>query len=143
MSVKASQTVTINVPMQQVLDTIRDVAGQKDWWPGTISSEVIETDAEGRPARARLVNDVKVAKDEFELDYTHSDTGMAWTLVAPSKAQKAQTGSWELKDKGGSTEATVTLDVDSSLPLPGFVQKKVIGDTLKGATAGLKKHLGG
>lgn len=143
MSVSASKTVTINAPLDEVLATIRDVAGQKDWWPGTISSEVLETDAEGRPTRAALVNDVKVAKDSFELDYTHTDNGMAWSLVAPSKAQKAQTGSWELTDKGGSTEATVSLTVDSSLPLPGFVQKKVIGDTLKGATEGLKKHLNG
>ncbi len=143
MSVTASKTVTINAPLDQVLATVRDVAGQKDWWPGTISSEVLETDDEGRPTKAALVNDVKVAKDSFELAYEHSDTGMSWSLVAPSKAQKAQTGSWALVDKGGKTEATVTLTVDSSLPLPGFVQKKVIGDTLKGATSGLQKHLGG
>jgi hypothetical protein len=143
MSVTASKTVTINAPLDRVLATVRDVAGQKDWWPGTISSEVLETDAEGRPTKAALVNDVKVAKDSFELVYEHSDTGMSWSLVAPSKAQKAQTGSWALVDKGGKTEATVTLTVDSSLPLPGFVQKKVIGDTLKGATSGLQKHLGG
>jgi Polyketide cyclase / dehydrase and lipid transport len=143
MSVSASKTVTINAPLDQVLATIRDVAGQTEWWPGTISAVVDSTDEAGLPARATLVNDVKVAKDEFQLDYEHSDTGMSWSLVAPSKAQKAQKGSWVLVDKGGSTEATVSLDVDSSLPLPGFVQKKVVGDTLKGATEGLRKHLGG
>ncbi|MFN8126050.1 MAG: SRPBCC family protein [Candidatus Nanopelagicales bacterium] len=143
MSVSASKSVTIDAPLDQVLATIRNVPGQTEWWPGTISAVVDTTDDNGLPTRATLVNDVKVAKDEFQLDYQHSDTGMSWTLVAPSKAQKAQTGSWELVDKGGKTEATVSLDVDSSLPLPGFVQKKVINDTLKGATEGLRKHVSG
>jgi hypothetical protein len=43
-------------------------------------------------------------------------------------------------DKGGTTEATMALTVDSSLPLPGFMQKKVVKDTLKGATKALKAH---
>ena len=136
MSVSASKTVTINAPLDQVLATIRDVAGQTEWWPGTISAVVDTTDDAGLPARATLVNDVKVAKDEFQLDYEHSDTGMSWTLVAPSKAQKAQKGSWVLVDKGGATEATVSLDVDSS-PVARLRAKKVIGDALKGATEGL------
>jgi hypothetical protein len=143
MAVSASRTVTINAPIDQVMGTIRDVAGQTQWWPGTVSADVVETDDQGRVTRAALVNDVKVAKDSFEVDYEHTDDGMTWRLVAPSKAQKSQSGSWVLVDKGGATEATLSLTVDSSLPLPGFVQKKVVGDTVKGATEGLKKHLGG
>jgi hypothetical protein len=60
--------------------------------------------------------------------------------VAPTKVQKSQTGSWALVDKGGTTEATMSLTVDTSLPLPGFVQKKTLKDTLKGATTGLAKQ---
>ena len=54
--------------------------------------------------------------------------------------QKAQEGSWALVDKGGRTEATMSLTVDTSLPLPGFVQKKTVKDTLKGATSALAKQ---
>jgi hypothetical protein len=54
--------------------------------------------------------------------------------------QKRQEGSWSLVDRGGSTEATMTLTVDTSLPLPGFVQKKTVKDTLKGATSALAKQ---
>jgi hypothetical protein len=143
MSVSGSRTVTINAPLDDVLATVRDVAGQVDWWPGTISAEVTETDDEGRVTKAALVNDVKVAKDSFDIDYAHTEDGMTWSLAAPSKAQKSQSGSWELADEGGSTKATLNLTIDSALPLPGFVQKKVLNDTLKGATEGLKKHLGG
>jgi hypothetical protein len=105
-----------------------------------VSAEVVSADADGLPSRARQVNDVKVAKDEFEVDYAHTDTGMSWSLVAPSKAQKDASGSWRLTPKGSGTEATLTLTIDPSLPLPGFLMKKTLGDTLKGATKGLKKH---
>ena len=132
--------MTINAPLDQVLAVVRNIPGQVDWFPGCVSAEVLSTDAEGRPARARQVNDVKVAKDEFEVDYVHSDAGMSWKLVAPSKAQKDASGSWSLASKGSGTEATLSLTIDPSLPLPGFLMKKTLGDTLKGATKGLKKH---
>ena len=140
MSVSGSETITINAPVADVLAIIRDVDNQSTWFPGNLESEVLETDDAGLPAKARMVNDVKVAKDEFELSYTHTDTGMSWSLVAPSKAQKGQDGSWSLADKGGQTEATMTLTVDSTLPLPGFMQKKIVKDTLSNATKALKKR---
>lgn len=132
--------MTINAPLDQVLAVIRNIPGQVEWFPGCVSAEVLSTDADGLPARARQVNDVKVAKDEFEVDYAHTGSGMSWKLVAPSKAQKDASGSWSLTAKGSGTEATLTLSIDPSLPLPGFIMKKALGDTLKGATKGLKKH---
>jgi ribosome-associated toxin RatA of RatAB toxin-antitoxin module len=140
MAVTDSLSVTVNAPLDQVLAFLRDIDNQKNWFPGNNESEVLERDDAGLPTRARLVNDVKVAKDDFQLDYVHSDTGFSWTLVAPTKVQKRQEGSWSLADKGGSTEATMTLTVDTSLPLPGFVQKKTVKDTLKGATSSLAKQ---
>jgi hypothetical protein len=138
--VSGSEAVTIKAPLADVLAVLRNLPGQVEWFPGCVSSEVLATGDDGLPTRARQVNDVKVAKDEFELDYAHTDSGMSWTLVAPSKAQKDASGSWSLKDKGGSTEATLSLSIDPSLPLPGFLVKKALGDTLKGATKGLKKY---
>ena len=137
MAVTDSMTVTVNAPADQVLAFLRDIDNQKNWFPGNTSSEVLERDADGRPTKARLVNDVKVAKDEFVLDYTHNDSGFSWHLPEPTKVQKTQEGSWTLVDKGGRTEATMSLTIDTSLPLPGFVQRKTLKDTLKGATKAL------
>lgn len=38
-----------------------------------------------------------------------------------------------------TTEATLQLEIDTPLPLPGFVQKKILDGIVKGALAGLKK----
>ena len=95
-AVSGSESVTINAPLDDVLAVIRNIPGQVEWFPGCVSAQVLATDADGLPSRARQVNDVKVAKDEFEVDYAHTDSGMSWKLVAPSKAQKDASGSWSL-----------------------------------------------
>jgi len=143
MSVTVDKSITVNAPIADVLAIVRDVNSQSEWFPGTISSKVTETYDDGLVKRAHLVNDVKIAKDEFDLDYTHTDTSMSWKLVAPSKSQKNQTGSWTLVDKGGATEVTFSLMVDSSLPVPGFLQKNTIKGTASGAVEGLKKRAEG
>jgi ribosome-associated toxin RatA of RatAB toxin-antitoxin module len=135
-----TMTVTVNAPLDEVLAFLRDIDNQKNWFPGNLASEVLERDEQGRPTKARLVNDVKVAKDEFTLDYAHNDTGFSWHLPTPTSVQKHQEGSWSLVDLGGSTEATMSLTIDTALPLPGFVQRKTLKDTLKGATSALVKQ---
>jgi ribosome-associated toxin RatA of RatAB toxin-antitoxin module len=136
-----SVSVTVDAPAADVLEFLRDIDNQKNWFPGNLESEVLERDADGRPLQARLVNDVKVAKDEFLLDYTHTDDGFSWVLVKPTSVQKSQVGSWRVIDVGEDrSEVTMTLTVDTSLPLPGFVQKRIVKDTLKGATSALVKH---
>jgi ribosome-associated toxin RatA of RatAB toxin-antitoxin module len=136
-----SLSVTVGAPAADVLAFLRDIDNQKNWFPGNVDSEVLERDAAGLPARARLVNDVKVAKDEFLLDYTHTDNGFSWVLVKPTSVQKSQVGSWQVIDVDGDRcEVTMTLTVDTSLPLPGFVQKRIVKDTIKGALSGLAKQ---
>jgi hypothetical protein len=139
-SVTVKESIAIDAPIQSVLSVIRDLPAQVEWFPGCVSSTVLQIDDGGLPLRARQVNDVKVAKDEFELDYTHTDSSMAWRLVAPSTAQKDASGSWSLVAKGDRTEATLSISLEPSLPLPGFLVKKAIGDTVKGATRALKEY---
>jgi hypothetical protein len=138
-SVSASDQVLIDAPLGEVLAVLRDVDDQSSWWPGMLASEVIATDGDGLVARSRLVNDVKVAKDEFELVYTHGEQSIAWSLAERSSAQRAQTGSWQLEDRDGATLATLELEIATTLPLPGMIQRKVVKDTVKGATKALKR----
>lgn len=141
MAVSDSRTVTLNAPATQALAFLLDIDNQKNWFPGNSESEVLERDDQGRPTRARLVNDVKVAKDAFELDYTHTDTGFSWVLPAPTRVQKVQEGSWKVVETGANQcDATMSLTIDTALPLPGFIQKKTVKDTVAGATSALVKQ---
>ncbi len=133
-------SVTVNAPAADVIAFLRNVDNQKGWMPGCLASEVLEKDAEGRPKKARLTNDVKVAKDTFELDYTQGADGFSWKLAEATKMQTQNDGSWRVVDKGGKSEATFSLTIDTPLPLPGFIQKKTLKDTLKGTTQALAKQ---
>ena len=147
--VHAESTVRIERPAEEVLAVLRDIAGQSGWWPGQYRSEPLETDPRGRVTRALIGNDVRVAKDDFEVVYTHGKgraaaSGYSWVLAAPSKVQRAQTGSWHLAPEGpGACEVTLSLMVDSTLPLPGFLLRKALQDTVKGATKGLRARCEG
>ena len=102
MAVSESMTVTVNAPIDQVLAFLRDIDNQSTWFPGNTASEVLERDDEGRPSKARLVNDVKVAKDEFVLDYTHNDTGFSWHLARPPGCRRPRRapGCWSTRAPG-------------------------------------------
>lgn len=133
-------TVTVNAPADTVLAFLRDVDNQHKWFPGNLESEVTETGPDGFVSKARLVNDVGVAKDEFVLNYTHAANSMSWKLAGSTKVQKSQEGSWTVVAKGDKSEVTMALSLDTSLPLPGFVKKKTMKDTIKGATGALVKQ---
>lgn len=142
----ADSTVHVDQPAAEVLAVLRDISGQSQWWPGQYRSEPLETDADGRVTRALIGNDVRVAKDEFEVVYTHlpGTAGYSWTLAAPSKVQRAQSGSWRITEDGpDACEVRLDLMVDSTLPLPGFLIRKTIQDTVNGATRGLRARCTG
>lgn len=148
MSVSVTQQLSIHASMDALLAVVRDIAAQPDWWPGMRSSEVLEHDEYGRVVRARLVNDVKVARDEFVLRYRHSETAVEWELEGTSLAQRSQTGSWTFTPETSTpddprTRATLSLRVETSLPLPGFVQRRVLTATATDAIRALKEHVEG
>ncbi len=130
----------IPAPVDRVAAVLRDLPAQSEWFPGCVDAEVLEADGEGQPLRARQVNDVKVARDEFELVYDQQPGSMGWTLAAPSTAQKAASGRWSWAQDAGGTVVELELTVEPSIPIPGFMAKKVLGDTAKGAIEGLRKY---
>lgn len=145
--VRVESTVRIARSVDEVMAVLHDVAGQHEWWPGQYRSEPLESDDQGRVTRAGIGNDVKVAKDDFEVVYTHDestfeqDTGYRWVLAAPSTIQRAQEGAWEVRaDGAAAAQVTLRLMVDSTLPLPGFLLRKALQDTANGATRGLRKR---
>jgi len=74
------------------------------------------------------------------LDYTVYDDGVGWTLVS-SKQQRAQTGRYTLTPDGDSTRVRFELMVDPTVPVPGFVLKRMMRGAMESATDGLRKQV--
>jgi uncharacterized membrane protein len=138
---QASSTITIDAPLDQVLEVIADIDSYPEWTQQIKSAEVVSTGADGRPEQARFVMDAGVLKDEYTLEYDWSDTGVAWELVGKSSVQKSQVGSYALADKGGSTEVTYKLAVDISMPMLGMFKRKAEKMIMDSALKELKKRV--
>ena len=138
----ASSTITIAAPPEQVLAVIADIGRYPEWTGQIKSVDVLETDAEGRPGRARFVMDAGALKDEYVLAYVWNPTGVSWELVGKSSVQKSQVGSYTLAAAGtGSTEVTYRLAVDLSMPMLGMFKCKAEKMIMDSALKSLKKHV--
>jgi hypothetical protein len=144
--VRVHATERIERPATEVLAVLRDIAAQHEWMPGQYRSDPLEVGEDGLVSRALIGNDVKVAKDEFEVVYSHDagTAGYTWTLASPSTIQRSHSGAWRLTELGPEAcEARLELTIDSTLPVPGFILRKAIQDTASGSVRALRARCGG
>jgi len=133
MADQTTQSIDIAAPAGRVMAVIRDLASYPRWADGIKEAEVLSTDAAGRPAQARFVLEKAVVKDEYVLAYDWAEDGMSvrWHLVK-GQMQKAQNGSYLLRESAGRTTVTYTLAVELNIPMIGLLRRKaekVIIDT--------------
>ena len=137
----ATSTITIAAAPEQVLAVIADIAGYPEWTGQITAAEVLDADAEGRPATARFVMDAGALKDEYVLAYVWDPDGVRWELVGKSLVQKSQVGAYRLAPRGDGTEVTYELAVDLSMPMLGMFKRKAEKMILDSALKALKKRV--
>jgi uncharacterized membrane protein len=137
----ATKTITIDVPLDQVLKTIRAVETQPAWVKEILEADVLEEYEDGMPATARFKAATPVGSDRYTLEYEHCDDGMSWHLLE-GRLQTGQDASYELRPLGPNrTEVTFRLTVSHNLPLPGFIRGRVINGLASSTVCGLKDYL--
>ncbi|MGI8537273.1 MAG: SRPBCC family protein [Mycobacteriales bacterium] len=137
----ASSTITIAAPPVEVMAVIADIASYPEWTGQIKSTEVLETDAEGRPQQARFVLDAGVLRDEYVLAYVWGDLEVSWELVGKSSVQKSQVGTYALAPAGEGTEVTYQLAVDIAMPMLGMFKRKAEKMIMDSALKELKKRV--
>jgi ribosome-associated toxin RatA of RatAB toxin-antitoxin module len=133
MADQTTQSIEIAAPAERVMAVIRDLPRYPQWADGIKKAEVLSLDAVGRPAQARFVLAKAVVTDEYTLAYDWADDGLSvrWRLV-DGQMQKAQSGSYTLRQAGGRTTVTYSLAVELNIPMIGLLRRKaekVIIDT--------------
>jgi ribosome-associated toxin RatA of RatAB toxin-antitoxin module len=133
MADQTTQSIEIAAPADRVMAVISDLESYPEWADGIKEAEVLSSDPAGLPAQARFVLDKAVVKDEYTLAYDWADDGMSvsWRLVK-GQMQRAQNGSYQLRQAGDRTTVTYTLSVELSIPMIGLLRRKaekVIIDT--------------
>jgi ribosome-associated toxin RatA of RatAB toxin-antitoxin module len=140
MGQKVSDSVTIAAPQATVFEQITDLAAYPSWAEGVEEAEVLATDAEGRPSRARFRVDAKVVEVSYTLEYQYDATDrVAWTLVEGDTISQLD-GEYLLDERGDDTHVTYSLEVDVDIPLPGFMKKRAAKQILDTGLRGLKQR---
>jgi uncharacterized membrane protein len=135
MAESSTKSIVIGAPPVQIADVICDFPRSPEWVSAARSVEVVEEYEDGYASQVRFVIDAGVVQDEYTLSYEYAEdiSRIEWQLVAPSRMQKAQTGSYDIEDNGdGTSTVTYSLSVELSISMMGMFQRKaekVIMDT--------------
>lgn len=140
MAVSDSREVVIEATPEEILDVIADVESAHTWSPQYQSAEVLETYRDGRPKRVKMKVKAAGMTDDMEVEYSWGDGTAGWTLVKSGQL-KAQNASYTLVPAGDKTKVRFELEVDPSIPIPGFLLKRTLKGAMETATDGLRKQV--
>ena len=123
----STQSIQVHAPLDRVAAVICDFPRYPEWADAMKQVEVLSEYEDGYAAEVRFVIDAGVLADDYTLEYSYAEdlSRIEWHLVAPSKTQKSQTGSYDLvEDPAGSTTVTYTLEVELSIGMLGMFRRK-------------------
>ena len=140
----STQSIRVSAPMSRVAAVICDFPRYPEWADAMKQVEVVTRDAQGRAGQVRFVIDAGVMTDDYTLAYSYADdlSRVERHLVAPSKTQKSQEGSYDLVDNGdGTTTVTYTLEVELSIGMLGMFRRKAEKMIMDTALRQLKRRV--
>jgi uncharacterized membrane protein len=140
----STQSIQVHAPLDRVAAVICDFPRYPEWAEAMKQVEVVEEYEDGYAARVRFVIDAAVLSDDYTVEYAYADdlSRIEWHLVAPSKTQKSQDGSYDLADGGdGTTTVTYTLAVELSIGMLGMFRRKAEKMIMDTALKQLKRRV--
>lgn len=134
------ESIVIDAEPASVYDTIGDFERYPEWLTEFKTVEVTQVRDDGWAQQARYTLGAVGITLSFVLDYTYTDDRIEWTLVEGDMLQRLD-GAYDLTDNGdGTTTLTYELEVTSSIPLPGFVRRKVAAKIVSDSLAAAKQR---
>lgn len=145
MSDVSKATVTIDAPMSEVSEILKNINDYPSWSSTIKSVTVDESDGNGYPAKVTLVVDAGVMKDRPTLSYDWSQAPAKISFsLDDADLMTEMTGVYLVKDNGDeTTDVTYELSVNLSMPVPAMMRKKAEQATIDLALSQLKKRAEG
>jgi len=144
MADSSTQSIVIAATPAQVAEVVCDFARYPEWAEAMKRVEVIEEYEDGYASQVRFFIDAGVLADEYTLTYEYAEdiSRIEWHLVAPSKMQKSQRGSYDISDNGDGTATVVyELEVELSVGMLGMFKRKAEKMIMDSALKDLKKRV--
>ncbi|MEU1809620.1 SRPBCC family protein [Micromonospora sp. WMMD1076] len=140
----STQSIIIGASPDRVAAVICDFPSYPEWAEAVRRAEVIEEYEDGYASQVRFTLDAGVMADEYVLAYEYAEdiSRVEWHLVAPSKMQRSQRGSYDLVgNPDGTTTVTYTLEVELSVAMLGMFRRKAEKMIMDAALKQLKRRV--
>jgi hypothetical protein len=140
----STQSIVIAAPPDRIAAVICDFPRYPEWVSAAKTVEVVEEYEDGYASQVRFVIDAGVAADEYTLKYEYAEdiSRIEWHLVAPSKMQRVQDGSYDIVGNGdGSSTVTYTLAVELTVGMLGMFKRKAEKMIMDTALKELKRRV--
>ena len=140
----STQSIVIAAPPARVAAVIADFPSYTRWVSALKSIEVVEEYEDGYASQVRFVIDAGPVTDEYTLQYEYAEdlSRIEWRLVAPSKMQRQQDGSYDIAaNSDGTSTVTYTLSVDLVIGMMGMFRRKAEKMIMDTALRELKKRV--
>lgn len=134
------QSIEIAADPATIFAIAADVAAYPDWAQGVRSVDVLESDEEGRPAKATFTIDGMMKPITYTLVYTYDEPSSISWEAEPSTDIKEMKGSYQFRPIDSGTEVVYGLRVELGFTLPGFVRRQAERQIVGVALRGLKKQ---
>ncbi|MEU2614846.1 SRPBCC family protein [Micromonospora sp. NPDC007271] len=144
MADSSTQSIIIGASPDRVAAVICDFPRYPEWAEAIRRAEVVEEYEDGYASQVRFTIDAGVMADEYVLAYEYAEdlSRIEWHLVAPSKMQKVQRGSYDLVgNPDGTTTVTYTLEVELSVAMLGMFRRKAEKMIMDAALKQLKRRV--
>jgi ribosome-associated toxin RatA of RatAB toxin-antitoxin module len=140
----STQSIVVAAEPARIAEVICDFGRYPEWVSAAKEVEVLEEYEDGYASQVRFVLDAGVAADEYTLRYEYADdiSRIEWHLVAPSKMQKSQDGSYDIVANGdGTSTVTYTLSVELAVGMLGMFKRKAEKMIMDTALRELKRRV--
>jgi ribosome-associated toxin RatA of RatAB toxin-antitoxin module len=143
MSDTTESTIRIEAPFADVAEVVTDLAKYPEWASSIKRVEVLESDSEGRPSKAKLTVDAGPLRDSVTLQYDWSlaPGQLSWTLL-DAELLTTMDGAYIITEADeDSTEVTYRLEVDVAMPMLSMLKRKAEQAVVDVALKELKKRV--
>ncbi len=126
---EASKTIVMEAPRDRIWEVIIDYQKYPEFVDGAHKVTI-----HGRePGKVRVEYGIQLLGKDITYTLDHFENGpgeMRWALIE-SNILKGNTGSWKLKDLGGTrTEVTYSLGLDFKIYVPGMILNGLVKSSL-------------
>jgi len=140
----STQSIVIAAPAERIAAVVADFARYPEWVSAVKSVEVVEDYEDGYASQVHFVLDSGPVSDEYTLQYEYAEdlSRIEWSLVAPSKMQKQQDGSYDITaNPDGTSTVTYSLSVELAIGMLGMFKRKAEKMIMDTALKELKRRV--